>query len=68
MFSCFVLFYTIVFNINIIWKLKVVLSDPEKLEAIRQREADITKEQIGKIIASGANVVLTSQVCIIRKM
>eukprot|EP01147_Barroeca_monosierra_P008639 gene8639-1046_t len=41
--------------------VNVVLSDPEKLEAIRQREADITKEQIGKIIASGANVVLTSQ-------
>ncbi|EGD80438.1 T-complex protein 1 subunit alpha [Salpingoeca rosetta] len=41
--------------------VNVVVSDPEKLDAIRQREADITKERIGKILATGANVILTSQ-------
>eukprot|EP00043_Microstomoeca_roanoka_P007796 m.75433 g.75433 ORF g.75433 m.75433 type:complete len:558 (-) comp13980_c0_seq1:520-2193(-) len=41
--------------------VNVVVSDPEKLDAIREREADITKERINKILASGANVVLTSQ-------
>lgn len=40
--------------------VQVVIDDPEKLEAIRQREADITKERIQKIIASGANVILLS--------
>ena len=28
--------------------------------AIRQREADITKERVNKILASGANVILTT--------
>ena len=28
--------------------------------AIRQREADITKERVEKILASGANVILTT--------
>merc|ERR1712142_969797 len=32
----------------------------EKLEAIRQRESDITKERIEKILKTGANVVLTT--------
>lgn len=41
--------------------VNVVVSDPEKLDAIREREADITKERIKKILDSGANVVLTSQ-------
>jgi len=40
--------------------VQVVVDDPEKLEDIRQREADITKERIQKIIASGANVILLS--------
>ncbi|KAF2352642.1 Chaperonin Cpn60/TCP-1 family [Trinorchestia longiramus] len=39
----------------------VLLSDPSKLQAIREREADITKERIDKILKSGANVVLTTQ-------
>ncbi|XP_018008881.1 T-complex protein 1 subunit alpha [Hyalella azteca] len=39
----------------------VLLSDPDKLDAIRQREADITKERISKILKAGANVVLTTQ-------
>lgn len=41
--------------------VNVVVSDPEKLDAIRKREADITKERIQKILDTGANVVLTSQ-------
>jgi T-complex protein 1 subunit alpha len=36
----------------------VLVSDPEKLEAIRKRESDITKERIQKILATGANVIL----------
>lgn len=40
--------------------IQVLVNDPSKLEAIRQREADITKERIDKILKSGANVVLTT--------
>lgn len=40
--------------------VQVLITDPAKLEAIRQREADIAKERIQKIIAAGANVVLTT--------
>jgi T-complex protein 1 subunit alpha len=40
--------------------VQVLVTDPEKLEAIRQRESDMTKEKIQKIIASGANVILTT--------
>ena len=32
----------------------------EIISAIRQREADITKERVEKILASGANVILTT--------
>jgi T-complex protein 1 subunit alpha len=35
-----------------------LITDPEKLEGIRQRESDITKERIQKILAAGANVIL----------
>jgi len=38
----------------------VLVSEPEKLEAIRQRESDITKERIEKILKTGANVILTT--------
>jgi len=38
--------------------VQVLVSDPNKLEEIRNREADITKERIQKILASGANVVM----------
>ena len=38
-----------------------MVSDPDELEAIRQREIDITKEKIEKIIAAGANVILTTK-------
>lgn len=40
--------------------VQILVTDPSKLEAIRQREADITKERIQKILAAGANVVLTT--------
>ncbi|XP_003740498.1 T-complex protein 1 subunit alpha [Galendromus occidentalis] len=40
--------------------IQVLVSEPEKLEAIRQREMDITKERITKILSAGANVVLTT--------
>jgi len=40
--------------------VQIVVDDPEKLEKIRDKEADITKERIKKIIASGANVILLS--------
>ncbi|XP_048343825.1 T-complex protein 1 subunit alpha [Sphaerodactylus townsendi] len=40
--------------------VQVVITDPEKLDQIRQREADITKERIQKILATGVNVVLTT--------
>lgn len=41
--------------------VQVLIEDPEKLQAIRQRELDITKERIEKILKTGANVVLTTQ-------
>lgn len=41
--------------------VQVLISDPEQLEAVRKRESDITKERIEKILAAGANVVLTTQ-------
>ena len=37
---------------------KVLVTDPEKLDGIRQRESDLTKEKIQKILAAGANVIL----------
>jgi len=40
--------------------VQVLIENPEKLDAIRNREADITKERIQKILGSGANVVLTT--------
>jgi T-complex protein 1 subunit alpha len=41
--------------------VQVLVTDPAQLEAIRQREADITKEKIAKIVAAGANVILTTK-------
>nr|CAD7427081.1 unnamed protein product [Timema monikensis] len=38
--------------------VQVLITDPEKLEGIRQREFDITKERIQKILAVGTNVIL----------
>lgn len=38
--------------------VQVLVTDPEKLDGIRQRESDLTKEKIQKILAAGANVIL----------
>ncbi|KAJ8866917.1 hypothetical protein PR048_032779 [Dryococelus australis] len=40
--------------------VQVLVTDPEKLEGIRQRESDITKERIQKILSAGTNVVFCS--------
>lgn len=40
--------------------VQIVVDDPNKLDAIRERESDITKETIKKILATGANVILTT--------
>ncbi|XP_035731775.1 T-complex protein 1 subunit alpha-like [Vespa mandarinia] len=40
--------------------VEVLITDPEKLEAVRQREIDITKERVQKILNAGTNVVLLS--------
>lgn len=39
---------------------QVLITDPDKLEAIRNRELDITKERIKKILSTGVNVILVS--------
>merc|ERR1719161_50630 len=41
--------------------VQVVVTDVSKLEDIRQREADITKERIQLLINAGANVILTTK-------
>lgn len=41
--------------------VQVLVSDPKELEKIREREGDITKERIEKILKAGANVILTSK-------
>lgn len=40
---------------------QVLIEDPKELEKIRDRESDITKERIQKVLAAGANVVLTTK-------
>lgn len=37
------------------------MTDPMELEKIRDREMDITKERIEKILAAGANLILTTK-------
>ncbi|XP_039135764.1 T-complex protein 1 subunit alpha-like [Dioscorea cayenensis subsp. rotundata] len=41
--------------------VQLLVSDPRELEKIRQRESDITKERIEKLLKAGANVVLTTK-------
>ncbi|CAA2945098.1 T-complex protein 1 subunit alpha-like isoform X1 [Olea europaea var. sylvestris] len=41
--------------------VQVLVTDPRELEKIRQREADMTKERIDKLLKAGANVVLTTK-------
>uniref|UniRef100_A0A914XUA8 T-complex protein 1 subunit alpha n=1 Tax=Panagrolaimus superbus TaxID=310955 RepID=A0A914XUA8_9BILA len=40
--------------------ISVKVADPEKLEAIRREEIEITKRQIQKILDAGANVIFTT--------
>lgn len=41
--------------------VQININDPEQLEEIRKREAGIVLERVQKIIAAGANVVLTTK-------
>ncbi|KAJ3415809.1 T-complex protein 1 subunit alpha [Chytridiales sp. JEL 0842] len=41
--------------------VNIVIDDPDKLEDIRRREIEITTDRIKKILATGANVVLTTK-------
>ncbi|CAL5219347.1 g1163 [Coccomyxa viridis] len=41
--------------------IQVLVDNPAELEKIRERESDITKERIQKILDAGANVVLTTK-------
>jgi len=41
--------------------VQVLVKDPRELEALQQREVDITKEKIKSILSSGANVILTTK-------
>ncbi|OMJ12557.1 T-complex protein 1 subunit alpha [Smittium culicis] len=41
--------------------VSIVIDDPEQLENIRKREIDITKEKVEKILAAGANVILSTR-------
>lgn len=40
--------------------VNITITDPKQAAEIKQREQDITKERIQKMLASGANVVLTT--------
>eukprot|EP01012_Entosiphon_sulcatum_P012777 TRINITY_DN1806_c0_g1_i1.p1 TRINITY_DN1806_c0_g1~~TRINITY_DN1806_c0_g1_i1.p1 ORF type:complete len:567 (+),score=148.12 TRINITY_DN1806_c0_g1_i1:172-1701(+) len=41
--------------------VQIIIDDPNELEAIRRREIDITKERVQKMLAAGANVILTTK-------
>ncbi|GLB35382.1 putative assists the folding of proteins upon ATP hydrolysis [Lyophyllum shimeji] len=41
--------------------VQILVDDPNQLEEIRKREAEITLERIRKILGAGANVVLTTK-------
>lgn len=41
--------------------VSIQIEDPEKIEGIRRREFEITLERIKKILATGANVILTTK-------
>merc|ERR1719267_468979 len=41
--------------------VQVVVTDPKKLEAIRQKEADITRDRIQMMLNAGANVIFTTK-------
>jgi len=41
--------------------VNILVDDPAELEKIRQKEMDITKEKISKIVAAGTNVLFTTK-------
>ena len=41
--------------------VQVLITDPTELEKIRQRESDITRERVQKILDTGANLILTTK-------
>jgi len=41
--------------------VNIVIDDPEELEKIRQKEMDITKDKIMKIVNAGTNVLFTTK-------
>jgi T-complex protein 1 subunit alpha len=41
--------------------VQVLVDDPSKLEDIRKKEADITKDRIAMLLKAGANVILTTK-------
>jgi len=41
--------------------VQVIVKDPKEIENIKQREMDITKERINKILDAGAKIVLTTK-------
>merc|ERR1719315_506819 len=40
--------------------VQLLVDNPDQLDKMRDRESDITKERINKILATGANVILTT--------
>lgn len=38
----------------------MVVDDPKNIKKIRQKECDVLKSRLSKILAAGANVILTS--------
>ena len=41
--------------------VNIVIDDPEELERVRQKEMDITRDKIKKIIDAGTNVIFTTK-------
>eukprot|EP00931_Biecheleriopsis_adriatica_P057478 TRINITY_DN340_c0_g1_i1.p1 TRINITY_DN340_c0_g1~~TRINITY_DN340_c0_g1_i1.p1 ORF type:complete len:560 (-),score=168.28 TRINITY_DN340_c0_g1_i1:91-1731(-) len=41
--------------------VNIVIDDPEELERVRQKEMDITKEKIQKILDAGVNAIFTTK-------
>ena len=47
-------------KVNMKMGVQLLCENPAELERMRDRESDITKERINKILAIGANVILTT--------
>ena len=41
--------------------VNIVIDDPEELERVRQKEMDITKEKIQRILDAGVNAIFTTK-------